>query len=308
MLLTDRGLLTIADLVAEETNLQTIVTALGINVDVKFDRMVRLNFGPKIQRMAMRASNFLWNPQIYTQLFNDAQTTAYRNQQVVWTGELEAWATAEMIASVYRDAWARKNDDKYESKMEYYQEESGNREENYYTNGIGMVFNPMPQPDKPSTSLPTGGALLDRVYNIRITWAGLVGGSIPIESAASLTLSVTVPANKLLTVDITNLTPPAGQILAGGQTPIQYATATGWYVYAGDASIVDPDSDPVAPSKQNTSAIAIATKTWTEPTGGLIVTGAKIGSLTSADGWGLPVGSGQAPDVYRTVGRKIQRG
>jgi hypothetical protein len=89
------------------------------------------------------------------------------------------------------------------------------------------------------------------------------------EGAASEEAAVETPANSALRV-----TPPAAP-----------SSATGWNVYVGTAS--------GEWTKQNSAALTLG-QAWVMPASGLVA--------------GAAVGTGQEPDVFRTVPRFVQRG
>lgn len=312
MLLTDIGLLSVQDLTDYESNLQSVCTTLSVDISRKLAILVRDDMGPKIQRLAMRSSNTFWNPSFISAQFQytDSTTTAFRNQQIVWTDELRAWAICEVIQSVYRDVWYRKANDKYEEKMAYYKELADDREQNYYTNGIGMVYTPIPQPLTPVVGSVGGGALPDRVYNLQISWVD-ASGDITIafnnESAVCPIVSgASVADSNLLTISISALYHPNNQVLTAGQTPIMFGKATGWNVYACNAASVN--GVVPTPTLQNVNPIPVGQTLWTEPVGGLTTTGPAVGQYNSASGWGTGAGVGQPPDIYRSVGNTQKRG
>lgn len=283
MLLTDGGIITPLDLERYESSIQGIANANAIDLDKKITQALA-EIRVELQSHLQRASAIADPTRVVGQYFgSDAAATRIRSEQIVVTGALSLWLAYRALELFFRDAWARKANDKYQQKYLNYQEDRKKARDWFFDEGVAIVFRPLPRPGAPALAAVAGGSLAQRTYVVQVTWQDAAGS----QSGPSALVSLQVQASQLARVDIAALAPPAGATLEGGQTPVTLGTATGWNVYAAAAG--------QAPTRQTSTAIALATTTWTEP-----VTG-----LTSS---GAPVGSGQEPDVFRSVQNTLMRG
>lgn len=285
MLLTDGNALTVQDLELYEADIQTIATANGINLDNKLAQVLT-EINIELQSFLQRASGGVlgWN-YLTPGVFADTVSTRIRSEQIIITDALKLWLIYAGLALTFGDAWARKTNDKYEEKVRQYQDRAVRARGWYFDQGVATVAAPLPRPGKPALSDVSGGSQAQRSYDVQITWVDANGK----ESAPSVRQSFQVAVNKLLKVDITALSPPTGQTLTAGQSGITLGNAKTWHVYAVNSATAGG-----VLSKQTATATDIATKTWTEPTTGLIT--------------GAVVGTGQEPDAYRGVQNALMRG
>ncbi len=284
MLLTDSGAVVVSDLQSYEGNIQDVATANKIDLDAKIaqaTREIRIELQSHLQK-ASNVSNFDPTRVISQYLGNEAVSTRMRSNQIFLSDALKLWLIYRALTLAFADAWATKRNDKYQQKYTNYEERTKRVRGWFFSEGVPIVSNPLPKPDKPALSQAGAGGLAARSYQIQVTWVDASSK----ESAPSDTVSISASANNLVTVDITALLPPSGATLRAGQTPLTLGTATQWNVYAS--------SNPTGLlTKQAT--VDIGTKGWTEPTAGLT----SIGTV---------VGSGQDPDVYRGVQNTVMRG
>ncbi len=283
MLLTDSGVLSIDDLTPYESEILTICTANDIAPAPKLTRTLT-EVAAQLQSHLQAAANVRWFPNtLQSLLYNDRVVPRIRNEQIVVTEPLKLWLIYRALELIFRDAWSRKQNDKYESKYTDYEGWANRSRDWFFDSGIGVVWRPLPKPGTPALSTSTAGALAARSYSVQITWQDSAGN----ESAPSDIAATAIAINKVVVADISALTPPAGETLTAGSLPITLGEAVGWNVYAAS----QPDA---IPTRQNAAVIPIATKTWTEPVTGLAA--------------GTAAGSGQPPDSYRGVQNAIMRG
>lgn len=145
-----------------------------------------------------------------------------------------------------------------------------------------------PYPSSPILMTTIGGALTARTYFVRVTFVDSASGE---STASDITSSRHIAANSLMTVASPSI-PYAGT--ASGVTYSSYN------VYAGTAEGGE--------TKQNASPIAIGTN-WTEPTSGLITSGASVptsNTLAQLGGYIIQFQYYKARTVLSTVTAVLQ--
>lgn len=213
MLFTDGPLSTIDHLAEYEVEVRQVGASEGINLDAKL-LLAQVEMGLELQAS-------------YPDLILE---------QVAVTPPLRLWHIFHTLAIVYRDAFNRRRNDKYQPKWTEYQELAKTAAGQYRSIGIGIVMSPLAAPTVPALAGVAGGALDAAVYVVHATWVNS-GGQ---ESAPSPATSISLAAAQLLQV-----TPPEAPPLA-----------LGWFPYVGE-------------QRQVSEALAPGTP-WTMPTGGLI--------------------------------------
>ena len=189
---------------------------------------------------------------------------------VVVTRQLKRWHALHTLAIFYREAYNDQLNDRYLGKWNEYQLLERGAREITLQYGIGLVTNPIPEAGTPVLSTAPG-LLPAAIYYVQITWVSATG----VEGNPSKATAYEAPVASLLTV--TN-----GAGLCGTPVP---AAATGFNVYIG---LTDTTT-----TLQNSTPIAIG-NAFTEAATGLVA--------------GVPVGTGQSPDLYVTGGSVLRRG
>jgi hypothetical protein len=156
----------------------------------------------------------------------------------VVTTPLKLWHSFQALATVYRDAYNRKLNDKYLPKWSEYKELARWAANLLYQTGIGLVTKPVPRPPTPALDTVAGNLPAQTVY-VRITWTGEGGEGAPSEETA-----LDAAEDQALRV-----TPPGAP-----------AGVTGWNVYVGGASGEE--------ARQNSGPLALGTP-WVMPDTGL---------------------------------------
>jgi hypothetical protein len=211
MLFTDGPLSTVEHLAEYEVEVRQVGASEGINLDAKL-LLAQTEMGMELQ----------------------ASYPDLALEQVVVTTPLRHWHIFHTLAIVYRDAFNRRRNDKYQPKWTEYQELAKTAAGQYRSIGIGIVRNPLPAPAAPSLAGIAGGALPATIYVVHAAWVNAAGQ----ESGPSQATSISLPGGQLLVI-----TPPAA--------PSQ---AVGWFPYVGE-------------QRQASGALAVA-EPWTMPAGG----------------------------------------
>lgn len=121
----------------------------------------------------------------------------------------------------------------------------------------------MPSPEPPILqNTLVGGALVQRTYNVRITFVDSIGGE---SAGSSVSTFVTIPANQLLTVVSPRL------LFTQTSSGVVYSS---YNVYASMGSTLNQNTEGFE-TLQNATPILLGTN-WTEPTSGLITTGNSV--------------------------------
>ena len=221
------------------------------------------------------------------------QIVATESQYGGVKSQMELWLAYHALYLFFRDVSARVDKDRYQEKMERYDDVAYKFWKGLRCEGLPMVYQPMEAPGakhglKPGTwgtanlSLVGGSGTLTTQIQVAITYCDAgrgyqsqrINGNA--ESAPSTLASITLEASKVLHVDISSLNPPTGQmdqvgLSQGAWTPLN---ATHWNLWVGNGS---------GPLYLQQELIPIATKTAT-------LAGDPVFS-------GSPVGNGQYPDL-----------
>lgn len=177
--------------------------------------------------------------------------------QVVISGEVEGswnhakrWAVYWALELFYRDAYNRTVKDRYEGKMRYYKAERQRRVEPMLKGrGIPIVISPLARPAaayEPDTGIWGPSNVVTSVapgalggdYQVVITYLGKDNDNAPqylAESHPSDPISITVPPDSSISVDILTLKPPDGTQPRSRMLLciIPVLKATHWNVYVG---------------------------------------------------------------------------
>jgi len=219
----------------------------------------------------------------YIRLTNIVVTSPYPNV----ASPVQAWLRSTALRTFYRAATNKKLQDRYEQKMEMWDQRAADDWRLMQSLGLPIVLEPFPAPaavyeaasgawtSSNVTSVTQSGTAA-AVYRVAVTF---VDSSRYVsqtdkgnaESGPSEIVQIDVPINKAVKVDITTVTPVTVASQARGTADGIYAllAVTGWNVWIGAAT------GPLY--LQNSAPIAIATKTYTL-TADPVLTGSQLGS------------------------------
>jgi hypothetical protein len=247
-LFTDRNIASIEDLKDYESAVLQTASIEGIDVSAKL-------------KLAQRGIGF----EIAAYLARHGFTAPSDLDRVVVNEALLHWHCLHTLELIYRDAYNSQVNDRYMGKWKEYAQTAARAGATASSLGIGMVSTPLPKALAPTVSAEPGGALGVRTYFVAVAWQAGNGStgerSDPMATSASISTLIRVTS---------------------GTAP---ASATGWYVYAGES-----DTDM---RRQNALPIAVGSS-WLEAANGLISTLADV-----------PV---QSPDWYVRNHRVLPRG
>jgi hypothetical protein len=187
---------------------------------------------------------------------------------VVVTPVLYRWLCFDSLSRFFAEAYNVQLNTRFQGKWTEYKREAQDASDLVFMSGVGIVFNPLAQPAMPSVVIGSGGTLAESIF-LSTTWVDGKGA----ESASS-------PVNGQLLQNFSSVT-----VTPVAQTTQAPATAVGWNVYASSTN--------ANLALQNAAAIPLRSS-WTLPTAG----------LTS----GPAPTSGQQPDFYIALSRRVQRG
>ncbi len=191
--------------------------------------------------------------------------------------QVELFVAYHALYLFYRDTASRLSEDRYEKKMNRYQDAATSAWNGLRTEGLPMVYQALAAPaakhslnsgtwDSGNLSATSDGGTLTEplAVQVAVTYCDVSRGYVSqsfngnAESGPSAMAKISIPAGKVLTVDITSLVPPNGVmdqvgLSQGAWTPL---TATNWNLWVGlDA--------PNTPLFLQSERIPIATKTVT---------------------------------------------
>ena len=219
-LFTDGPMATITDLMGYESAI------LEVGVTEQIDLTIKLGLAHEELGIELEA-------------FLAGQATSAGLGNIVGTEPLEKWHTFHTLAMVYRDAYHRQLNDRYETKWNEYQRLSQWAREALKQTGVGMTFDPVPRAAKPqlSAAAGAGGAA---TYYVRVAWRNVESE----EGSPSDIATLTTAAGSALVATAVN--PPA--------------SAAAWNVYVGFAAEEQ--------TLQNDAPLVVGAS-WTEPVSGI---------------------------------------
>jgi hypothetical protein len=180
---------------------------------------------------------------------------------------------------LYRDVFSRTVNDRYKTKLDYYEKELEKRvSKNLLALGIPIVLQPLSMPgafyepnsgtfNESNVELVGGPGTSTKTYDVAVTYCDTTQANRYVsaalsnnaESAGSVVQNVVPNGSQVIEVSIASLNPPTG-----AQSPatilvcvIAPMTASAWNVYVGTSG--------GTLYLQNSTPIPIATKTWTLP-------------------------------------------
>ena len=196
----------------------------------------------------------------------------------------QRWVKYRCLHDFYRACFARKVNDRYEKKMNFYGEETKRHWDTLEGNGFPIVLNPLSAPaayyepgvgtwNASNLSAVSGGTQPAAAnYEVVVTYVSMTTNSAayvsPLmqngaESAGSPKATVSTTAAQVIAINITSLNPPNGLMQNAIGTASGYfapMAATHWNVYVRQV----PISVGIHPLYlQNSVPIPIATKTYT---------------------------------------------
>ena len=251
-------------------------------------------------------------PSVERQRISLSQVVVSNPSPGLWS-PFKRWGVYEALALFYRTASIRKQNDLYEKRRDYYEDEIRKR---YWPRafkiGCPVVNKPMARPgasheynagiwSADNVNMVAGSnADANTAYDVAITYvdqslylsqptSANANARMNAESEISQRISVLVQTDEVITISIAGLNPPNGQApinVSLGQGLVVPLNATGWNVWIGQTN------GPLW--LQNASPIPITTLEYT-------LTGPPV---LSGFGW---LG-GQFPDAYWTMQQTLMRG
>ncbi|MGA2436235.1 MAG: hypothetical protein ABSG25_13240 [Bryobacteraceae bacterium] len=219
-LFTDGDISTIADLLGYESEVLDVAAAEGIDLNIKLALAQ--------EELAIELQGFLPEKRRPNVL-----------DEVVVTQPLRKWHTFWSLVQVYRDAYHKELNDRYQVKAQEYKDVARWAEDMLFQTGVGVVDDPLPRAAKPQLSMAPGSQAAS-TYFVRVSWLNGRGE----EGAPSEVVALSAPNGTSLIV--TAMNPPA--------------TASAWNVYMGFSA--------TNVSLQNDVGLQL-TQPWTAPTSGI---------------------------------------
>ncbi|MGA8599677.1 MAG: hypothetical protein WB676_33555 [Bryobacteraceae bacterium] len=254
-LFTDSSLISISDLEVYEATLPQVASTHNINIDSK-TAITLGSIGDLLLARLVRAGTAAWpwlNPTT-TGLFNivsmPPQTTwRFTLNNVVVTPPLQRWLCYEILSQVFDEAYNVQLNNRFKEKWMDYSARSRDTQKTYYDLGIGVVYNPLPQPPVAQVTV-TSGAQPAGIITVQTAWTDSNGN----EGILSPLVPVTLPASSSFNVTIGATTFPAN--------------AVGWNLYVG-ANGASVARQNLAPIPSNTA--------WPLPSTGIIAGPSPLG-------------------------------
>jgi hypothetical protein len=240
-LFTDKGIVTLDDLLQYEVTLVQIASSHAINVDTKIN-LASSAIGDKLMLWLLEAR--ISDPQFSVRRAIGLST-------VVVTPSLRRWLSFESLSRFFAEAYNIQLNSRFQGKWAEYQQEASAARDVVSRDGIGIVYRPLPQPATPAVTIGTGNLAAQSLF-VQTAWVDAKG----IEGALS-------PVNGLLLSDNSGITVAMAETSA--QVP---ATAASWNVYLS--------SSQDGPSLQTAAPLAIGAS-WILPSGGVISGSAPTG-------------------------------
>jgi hypothetical protein len=257
-LFTDAGVVTFDDLLQYEGTLVQVASDHGINVETKIG-LATIGISDRLLLWLLNIGAS--DPQFLTRRGIGLST-------VVVTDPLRRWIVFESLSRVFAEAYNLQLNTRFQGKWTEYQQEAKSAADFAFQSGIGIVFNPLPEPALPLVSLQTGTSSAAALY-VQTTWVDSKGA----ESAPSPVNGLVIPAGSSISV-----------AMAEGSVDAPPA-AVGWNVYIG--------VDQGGATRQTATPQQIGS-TWQLPASGVT-----SGSLA---------GQGQMPNFFIRTSKQILRG
>ena len=197
------------------------------------------------------------------------------------SSRIEKWVVYYALYLLFRDASSRLNQDRFQEKMERYQDAAMSQWHGLRTEGLPMVARPLEAPGakhgfRPGTwsadnltAIDGGTNAADQPVQVAITYYDSSryrsqSNNGNAESGPSQIVPFIIPANQLLRVDITSLNPSNGQPDAVGMSQgiVTPLAATHWNLWVGataDNLRLQIEGIPIDVKQQTLSGDPLAT-------------------------------------------------
>jgi hypothetical protein len=233
-LFTDANIITVDDLLAYESSLDSTASSHGIDVKTKI-ALATGAVGDKLMLWLLNVGAS--DPQWLNRRLLGLST-------VVVTPTLHGWLCFDSLARFFSEAVDVQLNTRFQAKLAEYRAVTARAENAFFLSGVGIVNKPLPRPALPLIAIQNGSSPEEALF-IQTSWVDVQGQ----EGALS-------PVNGLiLTAGSTAVVGMAEGVLKAPPA------ATGWNVYAGSAE--------GSITRQNTAPLPIGA-TWQLPATGLI--------------------------------------
>lgn len=251
-LFTDGLVSELPDLLGYEADLLDVAGALKIELGVKL-LLAQTEVGAQLEATSRRPGNvFLARGAGWQSTGGETSAPRFDLSQVVVTPPLKLWHTFQTLALFFRDAQARKVEDKYLPKWREYKELAKWASDLLLQTGVGLTTSPVPRAPQPAIGNEVSTLQGMSLY-VRATWVGADGS----EGAGSKERAVHTIANQALTLNM----------------PAAPAGAVGWHVYIGQSQGI---------AKRQTESPLATGAEWVMPTSG-VVEGPDLGNGQPAE-------------------------
>jgi hypothetical protein len=247
-LFLDGNISTIEDLWTYDSSILTVSNVEQVDLTAKLG-LAQREMQVELQQMLARSS--------YGQMrglnsFGQVTPTTIDLSGVVVTEPVHQWHCIRTLALVYRDAYYSQLNDRYQGRWQEYVKLDAQMQLILFNTGIGVVADPIPQPETPTIAI-SAGSNQPATYYVRVTWLNTSGQ----EGQGSATSAVI--ADQFHTLMVTAINAPSN--------------AVSWNIYSGlsDSSMTRQNGAPLNPGDS-----------WILPANGL-VEGQPLGDGQSPD-------------------------
>jgi hypothetical protein len=219
----------IEDLTARDSDLLPVALTENIDLSAKI-RLAASDIGVAVESMLRSAVSF-------------GNLLRYPNlTHIAVTAPLKLWHTFMSLRLVYQDVYFSRLNDRYQAKMKLYREEENRALDGLRTNGLGIVFDPLPQASEPNIATVQSPDAAGTMY-VAVAFVNRRRE----EGAASMAVEVDTQGGTAASVSITGAP----------------ENASGWNLYAGIA--------PDGLTRQNSQVLSLTANATLAP--GSLVTG-----------------------------------
>ncbi len=233
-LLTDATIIGLDELTLFETNITTVTSTYGIDIDAKVSISIA-SISDLILLRLLKAG--LSDPQHMYRRRLGVST-------VVVTSPLERWLCLDVLANIFAEAYNVQLNDRFKGKWTQYLQQAGVAQQLVWQYGVGIVNQALPQALPALVSIQSG-PLANQELLIQVAWADANGD----EGALSPALGLEVPGGSSVAVSTAE---------GANGAP---AAAAGWNVYLGQIGL--------DVTRQNNAPIPVGS-TWFLPDFGII--------------------------------------
>ena len=164
-LFVDGNISQVSDLTIYESSLTDVASTEGIDLSAKMT-VAKLELSLEIQK-------FLLSNQPDS-AYGMPTTFGIGIENVVVTDALKQWHTLQAIAATFRDAYNQQLNDRYKGKWAEYAALAAHAAEVALAVGIGIIFRPLPKPERPALS-ETTGSLFAGTWYVAASWTNQSG-------------------------------------------------------------------------------------------------------------------------------------